>query len=904
VPRVSPDRHHLVVWLPYNGEPPGRPGGRIEIGAKVHRAPADTDASFRLEYVMSAVPRRLSLFVTRLGDRYRVRLSPLRRLAALGRLSVARKLTASLLVCCVGLFAVAMVYGWTRHDTERAAEAFAAHQQEAALAATLATEIADARRLQTRYAATFDDADREALQAAQQRLQATLAQLQRDPHDAGSADALRELSARAGDFAEGIAALNTRVDEMGRGDAGLRAQLEAAAATLDASVEASARPVLIAQLQKMRREESLLLLTGESAHTDRASEQKLPFDLSLADARLGMDVQDRLRTQMDAYQGALLAYTAARVGLDVEALSLAETAAQIGPGLQALQQAQTQALAAARERQAARASTMGIVFALTLLLVAVVLIATLLLVLRAVRRPIADTLRFAEDIAEDRLDTVLTIHNPHDEIGQLAARLRHMQQRLRERIEAERAVARDNTRARQALDSAQTGVMVLDGDGRIGFLNQALLTELRLVHEDCSGQPAATLHPAFATVMPTLQGGQRASREIEHVGIRYQLVITPIVEHDHLLGAAVEWRSRALETTVENEVAALVDAAARGELHGRIAVEGKQGFVKTLALSINHLLDTFQSNLSGVQGLLSALAQGDLRVRMQGDFHGVFARLRDDANATVIQLTDIVARIQQASLAINAAAGEIVAGNHDLSDRTERQAAHLEETASSMEELSATVRQNADSAQQANLLAIRAAEVAARGGESVAQVVTTMADIALSSRRIGEITGVIDGIAFQTNILALNAAVEAARAGEQGRSFAVVASEVRLLAQRSADAARQIKQLIEASVEKVDAGTRQVDSAGATMGEIVGSVQRVTAIMARISAASQQQTVGIEQVSQTLLQMDGSTQQNAALVEEASASARALERQATVLGDAVDAFVVIPRPGARMSAAA
>ncbi len=851
---------------------------------------------------MSAVPRRLSLFVTRLGDRYRVRLSPLRRLAALGRLSVARKLTASLLICCLGLFAVAMAYGWTRHDTERAAEAFAAHQQEAALAATLATEIADARRLQTRYAATFDDADREALQTAQQRLQATLTQLQRDPHDAGSADALREVSARAGDFAEGIAALNTRVDEMGRGDAGLRAQLEAAAASLEATVEASARPVLIAQLQKMRREESLLLLTGDSAHTDRASEQKLPFDLSLADARLGMEAQETLRTQMDAYQGALLAYTAARIGLDVEAQSLAETAAQIGPGLQALQQAQTQALAAARERQAARASTMGIVFALTLL--AVVLIATLLLVLRAVRRPIADTLRFAEDIAEDRLDTVLTIHNPHDEIGQLATRLRHMQQRLRERIEAERAVARDNTRARQALDSAQTGVMVLDGEGRIGFLNQALLTELRRVQEDWSGQPAAALHPVFATLLPTLQRGQRASREIEHAGIRYQLVITPIVEHDHLLGAAVEWRSRALETTVENEVAALVDAAARGDLHGRIAVEGKQGFVKTLALSINHLLDTFQSNLSGVQGLLSALAQGDLRVRMQGDFHGVFARLRDDANATVSQLTDIVARIQQASLAINAASGEIVAGNHDLSDRTERQAAHLEETASSMEELSATVRQNADSAQQANLLAIRAAEVAARGGESVAQVVTTMADIALSSRRIGEITGVIDGIAFQTNILALNAAVEAARAGEQGRSFAVVASEVRLLAQRSADAARQIKQLIEASVEKVDAGTRQVDSTGATMGEIVGSVQRVTAIMASISAASQQQTVGIEQVSRTLLQMDGSTQQNAALVEEASASARALERQATVLGDAVDAFMVSQAPGARMSAAA
>jgi len=295
------------------------------MGPKVHPKPADTDASFRLEYVMSAVPRRLSLFVARLGDRFRFRLAQPSRLAGLGRLSVAQKLRASLLICGLGLFAVAVVYGWTRHDNERAAEAFAAHQQEAARAATLATEIADARRLQTRYASTFEDADREALQAAQQRLQTTLAHLQRDPHDAGSAGALRELAVRAGDFAEGITALNARVDEMGRGDAGLRAQLEAAAATLEASVESSASPVLMALLQKMRREESLLLLTGDSAHTDRASEQKLPFDLALAQARLGADTQDALRTQMDDYQGALLAYTAARIGLDVEAQSLAET---------------------------------------------------------------------------------------------------------------------------------------------------------------------------------------------------------------------------------------------------------------------------------------------------------------------------------------------------------------------------------------------------------------------------------------------------------------------------------------------------------------------------------------------------------------------------------------------------
>lgn len=842
---------------------------------------------------MPVVPRRLSLSVARLGQRLHAWPAVHRQLSALGRLSVAQKLKASLLVCSIGLVTVAAVYGWTRHDAARTEATFAAYQRESAMAATLATRIAEARRLQTLYATGFEDADRQALQAAQQQLQASLQELQRSRHDRQVAGALQTLATRVKDFADGIAALNARADEMGRGDAGLRAQLEAAAGALEAGVQA-APPALALQVQKMRRQEGLLLLSGDAAHTDRASEEKLPFELALAAAPLDGAAQDALRTQMDDYQGALLAYTAARIGLDVEAQSLADTAAQIGPGLQQLEQAQAVALQAAHARQQARARAMTILFALTLGMVAVVLIGTLLLVLRAVRRPIADTLRFAEDIADDRLDTVLTVHNPHDEIGQLAQRLVHMQRRLRERIEAERAIARDNTRARQALDSAQTGLMVLDAQGSVGFLNRALLAELRVEAAQWLGQPAHALHPAFNGLMAQLQPGQGATREITHAGVRYQWVLNPIVDQGQLLGAAVEWRSRALETTVETEVAALVDAAARGELHGRIAVDDKQGFVRTLSISINHLLDTFQGNLAGLQGLLSALARGDLRVRMQGDFHGVFAQLRDDANATVGQLTDIVARIQHASSSINHAAGEIVAGNRDLSDRTERQAAHLEETASSMEELAATVRQNAEAAQQANQLVIGAASVAARGGSSVARVVDTMRDISASSRRIADITGVIDSIAFQTNILALNAAVEAARAGEQGRSFAVVAGEVRMLAQRSADAARQIKQLIEASVENVAAGTRQVDQAGATMQEIVGSVQQVTAIMAGISAASQQQRAGIEQVSQTLLQMDGSTQQNAALVEEASASAQAMERQAAQLGDAVAAFVVAP----------
>ncbi|MBC7681600.1 MAG: hypothetical protein H7172_04645, partial [Ferruginibacter sp.] len=250
----------------------------------------------------------------------------------------------------------------------------------------------------------------------------------------------------------------------------------------------------------------------------------------------------------------------------------------------------------------------------------------------------------------------------------------------------------------------------------------------------------------------------------------------------------------------------------------------------------------------------------------------------------------IVNQVRQGTDTIATTSDQIAAGNHDLSRRTEQQASALEETAASMEELTSTVKQNADNARQANQLAVSASNIAVRGGSVVAQVVGTMGAINTSSRKIVDIIGVIDGIAFQTNILALNAAVEAARAGEQGRGFAVVASEVRSLAQRSAAAAKEIKTLIGDSVDKVEEGSKQVAEAGRTMDEIVGSVKRVTDIMAEIEAASKEQALGIEQVNQAITQMDQVTQQNAALVEEASAAARSLQEQASSLAEVVGVF--------------
>jgi methyl-accepting chemotaxis protein len=250
----------------------------------------------------------------------------------------------------------------------------------------------------------------------------------------------------------------------------------------------------------------------------------------------------------------------------------------------------------------------------------------------------------------------------------------------------------------------------------------------------------------------------------------------------------------------------------------------------------------------------------------------------------------VIATVRASADTVSVAAAQISAGNADLSVRTEQQASSLEETASSLEELTSAVRQNTDNARQANSLAVSASDVARKGGAVVAQVVGTMGSINESAKKIADIIGVIDGIAFQTNILALNAAVEAARAGEQGRGFAVVATEVRNLAQRSAAAAKEIKGLIEDSVDKVNTGSALVDQAGATMEEIVASIRRVTDIMGDIANASHEQSAGIEQVNQAISQMDQVTQQNAALVEEAAAAASSLQDRAVELVDVVAVF--------------
>jgi methyl-accepting chemotaxis protein len=341
----------------------------------------------------------------------------------------------------------------------------------------------------------------------------------------------------------------------------------------------------------------------------------------------------------------------------------------------------------------------------------------------------------------------------------------------------------------------------------------------------------------------------------------------------------------------------LAKAAVDGKLETRADANKHQGDFRKIVEGVNGTLDAVIEPLNESMRVLESMARGDLTATITREMNGTFRQLRDDTNTVVDKVGDIIRHIKESTESITVASKEIAQGNTDLSQRTEEQASSLEETASSMEELTSTVKQNAENARQANQLAAGASDVAVRGGDVVGQVVTTMSSINESSKKIVDIISVIDGIAFQTNILALNAAVEAARAGEQGRGFAVVATEVRNLAQRSAAAAKEIKELIGDSVEKVGAGTKLVDEAGKTMEEIVSSVKRVTDIMAEISAASMEQSTGIEQVNQAITQMDEVTQQNAALVEQAAAAAESMEEQAGNLSNAVAIFKLNQQAG-------
>jgi methyl-accepting chemotaxis protein len=526
------------------------------------------------------------------------------------------------------------------------------------------------------------------------------------------------------------------------------------------------------------------------------------------------------------------------------------------PASHALQKLAADSLKAAAATLAARASAVAAHRNLTGLLALLALGGALLLA-RLVRlslsRPLTRAIRVFEHISQGRYDNEIHTRR-NDEAGQVLRALAAMQEQLRAQIENERAVAAENSRVRHALDRASTCVVLADDQHRIIYLNDAAqatfernAAEIRtaLPAFDSaqlrgSGLEALSADPADERrILDALTGERVAERTLG--SLFFRTVSNRVTgERGERLGTVMEWTPRTQEVRVEQELEGMLTAVNGGDMTRRIDLAHKSGFFEALGTGVNRLTESLVEIVSGVKNAGREIALG---------------------------------------------AEEITAGNSNLSLRTEEQASSLEQTASSMEEMTTTVKQNADNAAQANQLAVAARDQAEQGGSVVGKAVEAMSGINESAKKIADIIGVIDEIAFQTNLLALNAAVEAARAGEQGRGFAVVASEVRNLAGRSATAAKEIKTLIEDSVRKVEDGSGLVTQSGRTLGEIVTSVKKVSDIVAEIAAASREQSSGIEQVNRAVVQMDELTQQNAALVEEATAASQSMAGQVRELND-------------------
>ncbi len=500
-------------------------------------------------------------------------------------------------------------------------------------------------------------------------------------------------------------------------------------------------------------------------------------------------------------------------------------------------------------------------------------------------------LQAVDTIAAGKLDT--TLHTDAKQLSGVFAGVKVMQKNLLQQRETDKRNTMEISRIKQGLDNVTSNVMLADADCNIVYMNHSIREmfkqvekNIRQIFPDFDSENLVGMNIDRFHKNPSHQRKLLASLETTFCSelvigsCHLNIVANPVIsDQGERLGTVVEWLDRTREIQIENEIQSIVDSVKAGRLNQRLDLTNKSGFLANLSKGINDFSDVIDKVFSDINSSMESIAFGDLSNRMEGDYEGIYLECKNNLNGSIDKLKEIVGEVRDSAGSISHSSKEVATGNNDLSKRAEQQAANLEQTAASMEQLTSTVKNNADNAQQADKITMNAKNLAEQGGDVVRSAVTAMHDIKASSNQIANIIGVIDEIAFQTNLLALNASVEAARAGEQGRGFSVVATEVRNLAQRSAKAAKDSKELIESSVKKVGMGTEHVDNTGKALSEIVSSVSKVSSIVAEIAAASSEQSQGIAQVNQAISQMDEITQQNAALSEQTSAASVSMTDQ-------------------------
>ena len=529
---------------------------------------------------------------------------------------------------------------------------------------------------------------------------------------------------------------------------------------------------------------------------------------------------------------------------------------------------------------------------------------------RSITLPLSKTVEVFDKIGNGNYDNSFTI-NGKDEVSKVQHELMNMQQKLSsDRQEVEKSTI-EMGRIKSALDCIDTSITLSDADNNLIFMNMSCHSLFdqwsdQLSHNGRAFNTDSLMGKNVADLFQDdnlrriYQSPLDQSQEADFVfsSRTFKLIINPVHDdHGEYQGRITQWVERTEQLAVEQEIQTVVDAAQSGDLSQRISLEDKQGFSLTFAKGVNQLVEISALVINELVEVLGAMAEGDLTHNVAGDYSGQFKTLQDNTNTTISKLKTVISELQQSSFEIAQGVREIADNNMELSNRTEEQAANLEQTAAAMEEITSMVQNNSESSATASELANSTRTLGAQGDSVLGQAIKSMEDIGGASDKIENIIAVINEISFQTNLLALNASVEAAHAGDQGKGFAVVATEVRDLAQRSAQAAKEIKVLIEDSGEKVSHGSGLVASSGQALGEIITSVNKVGDLLSEISNAGVEQAKGIEDVNIAITKIDSATQSNTAMVEQTAASSMELGRQAEKLTGLVAFFKVESNQG-------